>query len=313
MSSPPAPVGRHRLVRRRRVPGGDEHVARRGAVLAAVAQPTDPRLGQRVGQPTVPLLHQHPGRHDHQHEAAPTQASAAAAMATSVLPDPVTASTTPAAAAAQPADQRVELPPVELAGFGSQVREHGSADPSHRHGSTRLPAPHRCRAWSVDDTGELRQDPATNPWMVRGDRCGSTGCWPRPAARRGWTTSATSRSGRGSIGSSTRSNAEAKLNELGEMALPFLVTRLLTTAPAGRGLVPPPPRDRRRAHRRAADRARPPPHRLDGAVVPARRGPRRPLAAALGVEPAVPAAVDRRAAPTRASPRPPPGSRCRRR
>ena len=50
---------RHRLVRRRRVPGRDEHVARRRAVLAAVAQPTDPSLGQRGGEPAVPLLHEH--------------------------------------------------------------------------------------------------------------------------------------------------------------------------------------------------------------------------------------------------------------
>ena len=56
---PAGAAGRHRLVRRRRVPGRDEHVARRRAVLAAVAQPTDPSLGQRGGEPAVPLLHEH--------------------------------------------------------------------------------------------------------------------------------------------------------------------------------------------------------------------------------------------------------------
>ena len=88
---------------------------------------------------------------------------------------------------------------------------------------------------------------------------------------------------------------EATLNELGQVALPFLHHPAARDAPAGRGLVPPPPRDRRRAHRRAADRPGAAADRLDGALVPARRGPGRPLAPALGVEPALPAAVHRRA------------------
>ena len=69
---------------------------------------------------------------------------------------------------------------------------------------------------------------------------------------------------------------EATLNALGEVVLPELITQAPHAAPADRGLVPAPPRDRRRADRRAADRPRPAPHRLDGAVVPARRGSRAP-------------------------------------
>ena len=56
---PTDPARRHRLVRRRRVAGRDEHVAGRRAVLAAVAQPPDPSFGQRGSEPTVPLLHEH--------------------------------------------------------------------------------------------------------------------------------------------------------------------------------------------------------------------------------------------------------------
>jgi hypothetical protein len=52
-------VGRHRLVRRRRVAGGDEHLAGARAVRAAVTQATDPSLRQRRREPPVPLLHEH--------------------------------------------------------------------------------------------------------------------------------------------------------------------------------------------------------------------------------------------------------------
>ena len=56
---PAALARRHRLVRRRRVPGRDEHVARFGRVLAAVAEPPDPGVGERGREPAVPLLHEH--------------------------------------------------------------------------------------------------------------------------------------------------------------------------------------------------------------------------------------------------------------
>ena len=80
------------------------------------------------------------------------------------------------------------------------------------------------------------------------------------------------------------------------MAIRHAHRRVPRASAADRGLVPPPSGDRRRADRGAADRARPAADRVDRAVVPAGRGPERPVAASLAVGAAVPAAVDGRGA-----------------
>ena len=70
--------------------------------------------------------------------------------------------------------------------------------------------------------------------------------------------------------------------------------RRLPRQPArGRAVVRPAPRDRRPGDRRAAVRARPPPHRVDRAELPARPGPGPAIAAHLGGGHAVPATGDR--------------------
>ena len=120
---PAGPAGRHRLVRRRRVAGRDEHVARRRAVLAAVAQPADAGVGQRRREPAVPLLHEHPRRNDHEHEAAPAQRVGRGGDRDVGLARAGDGFDHTATAAAQPADERVELPAVELTILSTQVGE----------------------------------------------------------------------------------------------------------------------------------------------------------------------------------------------
>ena len=88
-------AGRYRLVGGGRVAGRDEHVARLRVVPAAVAQAPDPGVRKRRRQPAVPLLHEHAGGTTTSTNRPLRSASAAAAIATSVLPEPVTASTTP--------------------------------------------------------------------------------------------------------------------------------------------------------------------------------------------------------------------------
>ena len=122
MSSPPAVAGRYRLVRRGRVAGRDEHVARRREVLAAVAQPPDPSVGQRGREPAVPLLHEHTRRHDDEHEAAPAQRVGGGGDRDVGLARAGDGFDHAATAAAQPADERVELPAVELAVRRDRVR-----------------------------------------------------------------------------------------------------------------------------------------------------------------------------------------------
>ena len=125
----------------------------------------------------------------------------------------------------------------------------------------------------------------------------------KAVARPASTTSATTRSGRASRSSSAALDERGAAQRSRRGALPIRASPAhLRAAPAGRGLVPPPSRDRRRADRGAADRARPAAHRLDGAVVPARRGPERPLAAAAGSRRSRARRRRPSSGPTRASP-----------
>ena len=123
---PAAGAGRDRLVRGRRVARRDEHVAVGRYVLAAVAEPADPRVGERRGEPAVPLLHEHARRNDHQHEAAPAQRVGGRRDRDVGLARAGDGLDHAPAAAAQPAHEGVELPAVELA--------------VGRHGGTTVPA-----------------------------------------------------------------------------------------------------------------------------------------------------------------------------
>ncbi len=136
-----AAVRRHRLVGCRRMAGGDEHVARGRTVGAAVTEATDPGVGQRLGQASAPLLHQHPRGHDDEHEAAPAQRVGRRRDGHVGLARPGDRLDHPATPTAQPADQRVELPAVELTIFDPDVGEHGSASPGSEHGASTVPAP----------------------------------------------------------------------------------------------------------------------------------------------------------------------------
>ena len=120
MSSPPAPAGGTGLYAAAecRVATSTSHDA--GQVLAAVAQPADPSIGQRGGEPTVPLLHEHPGRHHHEHEAAPAQRVGGGRDRDVGLPGAGDGLDHAPATAPEPAHERVELPPVELVTARSQ-------------------------------------------------------------------------------------------------------------------------------------------------------------------------------------------------
>ena len=111
---PTAAAGRHRLVRRGRVPGRDEHVARGRDVLAAVAQPPDPSFGHRRREPAVPLLHEHTRGNDDEHEPTAAQRVGCGRDRDVGLARAGDRFDHAAPAAAQPADERVELPAVEL-------------------------------------------------------------------------------------------------------------------------------------------------------------------------------------------------------
>ena len=111
----------------------DEHVTRGGAVFAAVAQAADARGRDRGAQAAVPLLHQDPRRHHDQDELPAMQRirhgrdrDIGLARAGDGFDDPSTTT-------AQPADERVELPAIELRILGSQAGEHRSAASSCGH------------------------------------------------------------------------------------------------------------------------------------------------------------------------------------
>ena len=119
--------------------------------------------------------------------------------------------------------------------------------------------------------------------------CMDSGRRARPVS----TTSATTRSAKVWRSSMRSLRDEARLNARGEGYVYPRIVGHLAPAAAGRGLVPPPPRDRRRSRSIAPlFGLGPAPHRFDRAVVPARPGSRRPVPAQLGVRAAVPAAVD---------------------
>ena len=140
-----AAVRGYRLVGGRRVAGGHEHVAVRRAVGAAVTEAADPGVGQRRGQPTAPLLHQHARRHHHEHETSPAQRVGGRGDRHVGLARPGDRLDHPAPAAPQPADQRVELPAVELAVLDADIAEHESASPGSEHGRSRIPTAARGR------------------------------------------------------------------------------------------------------------------------------------------------------------------------
>ncbi len=136
-----ARAGWQRLVGGRRVAGRDEHVARRGVVPAAVAQPPDPGSRERCGEATVPLLHEHTRRHDDEHEPISPQRVGRGGDGDVGLARAGDRLDHAAAAAPQPADQGIELPTVELVLLRAEPGEHGSARRSGGHGHTKLPAP----------------------------------------------------------------------------------------------------------------------------------------------------------------------------
>ena len=152
-----------------------------------------------------------------------------------------------------------------------------------------------------------------SPIVAGGSRCGLTSCWPRPRERAGLSDFGDDSFREGldrlvhSMRPRRRSTSSARWR------CRSCVTRLLTTRLQVE--------DWYRRHPEIDDEPidapliglGPAPDRLDGALLPARRGPGRPVAAALGVEPAVPAAVDRRAARSAHRRGRRPGWRCRRR
>ena len=108
-------AGRHRLVCRRRVAGRDEHVAGVGT-----SRPLSPRrpmraLGQRGAEAVVPLLHEHPRRNEHEDEATASQCIGRGRDRDFGLARAGDRFDDPTAPAAQPGDERVELPSVQLA------------------------------------------------------------------------------------------------------------------------------------------------------------------------------------------------------
>ena len=124
---PAAVAGRHRLVRGGRVAGRDEHVTRRPG-RPSRCRPTA-RSGRRGSRPRSRPCHCSMSTRDGTTTSTKRprrSASDAAAIATSVLPEPVTASITPRRPQRSQLIERVELPAVELAIV--------------RHGHTTLPA-----------------------------------------------------------------------------------------------------------------------------------------------------------------------------
>ena len=88
--------------------------------------------------------------------------------------------------------------------------------------------------------------------------------------------------------------SEARLNARGEAYIYSRIVGHLSQRLPGRGLGTPASGDRRRAGDRAAVRAGPAAHRVDGAEFPARAGSRHPVPCAAGKSPPVPTAVHRR-------------------
>ena len=141
ISSPPRPAGRHRLVRARPSDGW-RRARRTSAGPSLPLSPSRPirASGQRCGQPAVPLLHEHTRRHHDEHETAATQRVGGRRDRHVGLAGAGDRLDHAPPAAAQPAHERVELPAVELAVFGSDVAEHESASPRSEHGRSRIPA-----------------------------------------------------------------------------------------------------------------------------------------------------------------------------
>ena len=120
---PAARAGWHRLVGGRGVTGGDEHVTRLRDVLAAVAQPPDAGVGHRRAQAAVPLLHEDPRRHDDEDEAPAPQRVRGRGDGDVGLAGPRDRFDHAPAATLQPADERVQLPAVELTGLLGRIDE----------------------------------------------------------------------------------------------------------------------------------------------------------------------------------------------
>ena len=176
MSRPPACPGGTRLVRGGGVTRRDEHVAGVRDVAAAVAQPPDARVGKRDREPAVPLLHEHARRHDDEHEAAAPQRVRGRGDGDVGLARAGDGFDHTAAAAAQPAHERVELPAVELAVGRDRFREQGSETRTGTHGTTTVPVgrsgPGRSRAISPRPTGPGTVNAPRPGGMSAGSRTG---------------------------------------------------------------------------------------------------------------------------------------------
>ena len=177
---PTVVVGRERLVRGSRMTGRDEHVARGRDVFAAVAQSPDATLGHRFRQPHVPLLHQHARRNDHEHE--PTAAQRVGRggdrdVGLAGAGDGLDHATT---AAAQPRDERVELPTVELVLCRGRAGEH----PQRRRRADM--ERQRYRAWRPSLDARLRGSGGSTTvtaWNCRFSKRSVKRCaeWRRPS------------------------------------------------------------------------------------------------------------------------------------
>ena len=113
---PAGRAGRDRLVGRRRVAGRDEHVARspRCRVRLSPSRPIR-ASGSAARNAAVPLLHEHTRRNEHEHEATASQRVGRGGDRDIGLARAGDRFDDPPAPAAQPPDERVELPSVELA------------------------------------------------------------------------------------------------------------------------------------------------------------------------------------------------------
>ena len=108
-------AGRDRLVGRRRMAGRDEHVAGLRGVAPVVAEASDARIRQRGAQRRVPLLHEHTRRNEHEDEATASQRIGRGRDRDFGLARAGDRFDDPAAPAAHPRNERVELPSVQLA------------------------------------------------------------------------------------------------------------------------------------------------------------------------------------------------------
>ena len=224
---------RHGLVRGGGVARRDEHVARRRR------RPSRCRPAARSGRRAAPFVSRpcHCSMSTRDGTTTSTNrprrnASAAAAIATSVLPEPVTASTTPRRPQLSQLDERVELPGVQRALLEVGPGGHHSATTLYRHGTNTLPPPRRGSVHRLDAAARVVSESAN-------ERADPHGQCPRDRLRRrghaGRDRSASSgrrgRRGRASVPASTRTPCSRRAASTPRSARAIPRTRGSSTSP----------------------------------------------------------------------------------